>query len=249
MYTVCVSQRASPCRGKKDSTLCSQISWFLGHSFPKSFIDYENTDSSPASFSINNLQKIVWTKVYILQQKLFLKKIYIYIYVCVCVCVCVCSKWCVLAAQSCPSLCVPMDCNPPGYSVHGILQARILERVVIPFSRGSSQPRDQTWVSCIIGGFFTVWTTREAPRLLTALGCQLNIYIYLLLFIFGCATCRILVPGPGIEPMPPGVEVWSLNHWTSREAPGETTLYHRYVMWYQQPNPQNAFGAPSAYFI
>ena len=46
--------------------------------------------------------------------------------------------------------------SPPGSSVHGILQARILEWVAIPFSRGSSQPRDQTWVSCIAGRFFTV---------------------------------------------------------------------------------------------
>ena len=58
-------------------------------------------------------------------------------------------------------LCDPMDCNPPGSSIHGILQARILEWVAIPFSRGSSWPRDQTRVSCIAGRFFTVWTTRE----------------------------------------------------------------------------------------
>ena len=47
-----------------------------------------------------------------------------------------------LVAQSCPTLCDPMDCSPPGSSVHGILQARILEWVAFPFSRGSSQPRD-----------------------------------------------------------------------------------------------------------
>ena len=56
-----------------------------------------------------------------------------YTALCVCVCVCVCL---------CPTLCKPMDCSPPGSSVHGILQARILEWVAIPFSRGSSQPRD-----------------------------------------------------------------------------------------------------------
>ena len=50
----------------------------------------------------------------------------------------------VLVAQSCPTLCNPMDYSPPGSSVHGILQARILEWVVIPFSRGSFQPRNQT---------------------------------------------------------------------------------------------------------
>ena len=56
----------------------------------------------------------------------------------------------VKAAQSCLTLCDPMDST-----VHGILQARILEWVTLPFSRGSSQPRDQSQVSCTTGGFFT----------------------------------------------------------------------------------------------
>ena len=51
---------------------------------------------------------------------------------------------------------------PPEYTVRGILQARILECVAFPFSRGSTQPRDQTQVSCIAGGFFTSWASREA---------------------------------------------------------------------------------------
>ena len=55
----------------------------------------------------------------------------------------------VLVAQACPTLCDPMDCRPPGSSVYGILQARILEWVAIPFSRGSSQPRDRTQVSAL----------------------------------------------------------------------------------------------------
>ena len=55
-----------------------------------------------------------------------------------------------------------MDCSSPGSSVHGILQARILEWVTISFSKGSSQPRDQTLVPCITGRFFTGWATREA---------------------------------------------------------------------------------------
>ena len=54
-----------------------------------------------------------------------------------------------------------MDCGPPGSSVHGILQARILEWVAMPSSRGSSQPRDQTQVSWVAGGFFTVWATKK----------------------------------------------------------------------------------------
>ena len=52
-----------------------------------------------------------------------------------------------------------MDYNSPGSSVHGIIQARVLEWVAIPFSRGSSQPRDRTRVSCIAGKFFTLWAT------------------------------------------------------------------------------------------
>ena len=59
---------------------------------------------------------------------------------------------CAKLLQSCPPLCDPIDCSPPGSSVHGILQARILEWVAIPFSRASSQPRNQTcisYVSCI----------------------------------------------------------------------------------------------------
>ena len=64
--------------------------------------------------------------------------------------------------QSCLTLCDPMDYSLPGSSVHGILQARILEWVAVTFSRGSSQPRDQTQVSHIAGRFFTIWATAEA---------------------------------------------------------------------------------------
>ena len=84
----------------------------------------------------------------------------------------------VLVTQSCLTLCNPW--SPPGSSVHGILHTRMLEWVAIPFSRGSSQPGDWTWVSCIAGRFFTVWTTREAihshpiniPHKTILLGCR-----------------------------------------------------------------------------
>ena len=65
----------------------------------------------------------------------------------------------------------PHDYSPPGSSVHGILQSRILEWVALPFPGGSSWPRDQSWVSHITGGFFTVWATKEVP------------YRYILLFM------------------------------------------------------------------
>ena len=69
-----------------------------------------------------------------------------------------------LVTQSCPTLCDPRDCSPPGSTVQGILQARILEWVAIFFSKGSFWTRHLTWVSCIAGSFFTVWVIREAPE-------------------------------------------------------------------------------------
>ena len=67
-------------------------------------------------------------------------------------------------AQSCLTLCYPSDCSLPGSFVHGILQMRILECVAISFSRGSSWPRDWTWVSHIAGRLFNLWATREDER-------------------------------------------------------------------------------------
>ena len=68
----------------------------------------------------------------------------------------------VKVVQSLPVLYDPIDCSPPGFAVHRILQARILEWVAIPFSRGSSWRRDWTRVSHVAGRFFNVWATREA---------------------------------------------------------------------------------------
>ena len=80
----------------------------------------------------------------------------------VCVCVCVCVS--VLVAQSCPTLCDPMDCNCSCQALLsvGIRQARMLEWVARPPSSGSSWPRYRTQICHIAGGFFTVWATREA---------------------------------------------------------------------------------------
>ena len=63
---------------------------------------------------------------------------------------------------SCVWLCDPMDCNLPGSSIHGILQARILGWVAICFSRGSSWSRGWTWISCIMGRLFMAWATRQS---------------------------------------------------------------------------------------
>ena len=67
---------------------------------------------------------------------------------------------CMRNAHSCPTLCNPLAYSLSVSSVHGILQARIVEWVAISFSRGSSWPKDQTWGSCIAGRLFTVWATR-----------------------------------------------------------------------------------------
>ena len=70
-------------------------------------------------------------------------------------------KW---SASVMSTLCDPMDWSPPGSSVHGIFQARMLEWVAISFSGRSSRPRDWTWVSCIAGRLFTVWATKRIHR-------------------------------------------------------------------------------------
>ena len=76
----------------------------------------------------------------------------------------------VFVAQAWPTFCDPTDCSPPGSSAHRILQTRILEWVDMPFSRGSSPPRDRTWVSCIAGRFFTMWATQKACSLVNDRG-------------------------------------------------------------------------------
>ena len=92
----------------------------------------------------------------------------------------------VLVAQSCPTLCRHgvTDCSPPGSSIHGILQARMLEWVAIPFSRGSSQSRDWTQVSCTAGRLFIVWATREAHS---------SIFYMFLLSILQCHKIRVFI--------------------------------------------------------
>ena len=71
-------------------------------------------------------------------------------------------KWKALVTQSCLTFCSPRNCSLPDSSVHGILQARILEWVAIPVSRRTSQLRNGTSVSCTVGSFFTIWATGEA---------------------------------------------------------------------------------------
>ena len=80
----------------------------------------------------------------------------------------------VLVTPSCPALWDPMDYRPPGSSVHGIFQARILDWVAIPFSRESSWPRDWTWVSYIESKFFNIWARGK---------------IYMCICVYVCCVC------------------------------------------------------------
>ena len=73
------------------------------------------------------------------------------------------SEWVSEVAQSCLTLCNPMDCSLLGSSVHGIFQAKTVNWVAISFSRRSFWSRDWTWVSCIVGRLFTVRATGEVP--------------------------------------------------------------------------------------
>ena len=105
---------------------------------------------------------VLWVRQYINMPLFLLLGVSLHL---VCLCIPNCSFF-ILAkesevAQSCPTLCKPMDCSLPGSSIHGIFQAIVLEWVAIPFSRGSSWPRDWTLVSCIIDRRFNIWATRE----------------------------------------------------------------------------------------
>ena len=118
----------------------------------------------------------------------------------------------VLVAQLCPTLCDPMDSSLPGSSVHGILQARILEWVAIPFSRESSWPRDWTRVSRASGRFFTVWVAREV---------QWHMLLLLLLLLLSrfshvrlCAT-----PETAAQQAPRSLGFSRQEHWSGLPFP------------------------------
>ena len=96
-----------------------------------------------------------------------------------------------------------MECGPTGSFVHRILQARILEWVALPSSRGSSWPRDQTHISCIAGWFFTCWATWQVPSY-----CGRNYYfllrfLVLFFFFFSQVTCGYWVTFFGQQNMSP----------------------------------------------
>ena len=102
------------------------------------------------------------------------------------------SEWVSEVAQSCPTLCDPMDCSLPCSSVHGIFQARVLEGVAISFSRGSSWPRDRTPVSCIVGRFFTLWAYPFDYSSSTITSLILSGTLLDICWNFSCYTCALI---------------------------------------------------------
>ena len=124
--------------------------------------------------------------------------VYLYIHMCV-------KKVNVLVAQSCLTLCDPMDCTTPASSVHEMLQARILEWVANPFSMGSSQPRDWTQASCIAGRFFAIRATRDTPICRCVYVCiymckyMYSIVVQLLSHVWLCDSMDCSTPGSSVH--------------------------------------------------
>ena len=137
-------------------------------------IPYENQWFSCAVWSFIMELSFLWCLDDLLFKKAFQLKIFL-------------KK--VKVAQSCPTLCNPLDCSSADSSVRGISQARILEWVAYPFCSRSSRPRNWTGVSCVAGGFFTNWAIGEAQNLsrrcICAFGFQLCSFI---LWVF-CEEC------------------------------------------------------------
>ena len=119
----------------------------------------------------------------------------------------------------------PHGHNLLGSSVHGIFQARVLEWVAIFFSRGSSWPRDWTWVSCIAGRHFTIWATWEAPPWLNLTRyCQITVQFMLVPVVYKSSSCSILSSAMVLSNF-----FFSTHHWWSCLAIG---------WWHSGPWPQ-----------
>ena len=144
----------------------------------------------------------------------------------------VCIVGC-LVAQSCLTLCEPMDCSPPGSSVHGILQAKKLEYSAMPSFREYSQPKDWTEVSRIAGGFFPIWATRAkfVCRLIHVKKWQMKGFQlgmrrwelherwYLTLIDMGPFSSLQMVPTNGLKSIPTsltGLSCWRGTVWLKR---------------------------------
>ena len=182
------------------------------------------------------------TDIYIFVSFAHALSLYVYTYTHVCVCA--------QSLQSCSTLCNPMDHSPLGSSVHGILQARILEWVSTSSSRWSSRPWDQTHVSCVswIAGRFLTWGATGKFKVLFIQMCCAQSFSYVQLFATSwTVACQAPLsvgfswqeywsglsfpspgdlPGPGIEPMSPALA----GGFFSTEPPGTLHFKQEYFM-------------------
>ena len=126
--------------------------------------------------------------------------IYTYIHIHICDYVCAHAK----SPQLCPTLCNPVDCSPSGSSVHGILQARILERVAMLSSRGSSQPRDRTHVFlslCLLCLLCLHWQAGSLPLVPPGNPPYMTVYIYIKPSTINCSYYYVVKPLKDSSPL------------------------------------------------
>ena len=139
-------------------------------------------------------------------------------------------------SQSCPTLCDPMDCSPPGSTVHGISQARVLDWAVVSFSRGSSWPRDQARVSRNVDRRFTIWASREVLYLFPILHILTNtLSIFIFFFFF-----FLVLPVYFYQPISLHPRAHMLSHvipWTSARQTPLSMDFSRQEYWSGLPFP------------
>ena len=140
-----------------------------------------------------------------------------------------------LVTQLCPTLCDPMDCSPPCSSVHGIFQARIVERVAISYSSGSSRPRNRTWVSYIscngrqILYYYATWEAQDMYMHICACVCVFHIYVCVRMCV--CVYIYIYIYISNLDPALP-----SHNHRYLAKLPwsptwGDQSLLYYFYCW------------------
>ena len=137
---------------------------------------------------------------------------------------------CAKSLQSCPTLCDPMDCRPPSSSVHEILQARILDWVVMPFSGQSSWPRDQTHVSCTADRFLPLGPSGEPVNSLYWIPLHFVVFVHFKVLLKHLSMFYGFPHKPYSSFCNWGKSKWSLAFWcvkkTNSEVPGD--LWHWY---------------------
>ena len=140
--------------------------------------------------------------------------------------------------QSCPTLFYPMDCSPPGSSVHGILQASIVDWVAISSSRGSSWPRDRTFISCLAGRFFTTESPEKSARVYTHIYkyfiCKYSYYIKLNMSSHRCLRVCSITTWILVDSIPaPPRSLVGYSPLGRKESDLTEATQHAHMAWYR----------------